>query len=116
MKYTIEFTQILRAISENPFISQREIASKNRISLGKVNYAIKSLIEKGHVKIQNFKGSKNKKKYMYILTPAGIYEKAKLTTTYLKWKMEEYERIEKEIKELEKEISLLGAEKRELRR
>jgi EPS-associated MarR family transcriptional regulator len=105
MKHLIENAQILRAISKNPCISQREIASRNGISLGKVNYAIKSLIEKGHVKIKNFKGSKNKRKYTYILTPTGMYEKAKLTSDFFKWKMEEYERIKKEIAELEADIN-----------
>ncbi len=105
MKPTIESTQILREISKNPSISQREIASKHKISLGKVNYAIKALIEKGYVKIHNFKGSQNKRKYMYVLTPVGIYEKAKLTSVFLKWKMEEYERIKREIEELEQDIN-----------
>jgi EPS-associated MarR family transcriptional regulator len=105
MKPALENTQILREISRNPSISQREIALKNRISLGKVNYAIKSLIEKGYIKIHNFQGSKCKRKYMYILTPAGMYEKAKLTADFLKWKMEEYERIKSEIEDLEKDIS-----------
>jgi EPS-associated MarR family transcriptional regulator len=104
MKQTIHNTQILREISKNPSISQREIAQRNRISLGKVNYAIKSLIEKGYVKIHNFSESKNKRHYMYILTPAGMYQKAKLTADFLKWKMEEYERIKKEIEELEEDV------------
>lgn len=104
MKPTIQSTQILREISKNPSISQREIALKNRISLGKVNYAIKALIEKGYIKIHNFKGSENKRKYMYMLTPAGMYEKAKLTADFLKWKMDEYERIKKEIEELEEDV------------
>jgi EPS-associated MarR family transcriptional regulator len=105
MKPTIESTQILREISKNPSISQREIALRNRISLGKVNYAIKSLIEKGYIEIQNFKESKNKRKYMYVLTPAGIYEKAKLTSAFLTWKMKEFERIKREIEELEADIN-----------
>jgi EPS-associated MarR family transcriptional regulator len=105
MKPAIETTQILREISRNPKISQREIAKRSRISLGKVNYAIKSLIEKGYIKIHNFTESQNKRKYMYILTPAGMYEKAKLTADFLKWKMEEYERIIKEIEELEEDIN-----------
>lgn len=105
MKPTIENAQILREISRNPGISQREIAVRHRISLGKVNYAIKALIEKGYVKIQNFSDSQNKRKYMYILTPAGMYEKAKLTADFLKWKMEEYERIVKEIEELEEDVN-----------
>ena len=105
MKSTIEKAQILRDLSKNPSISQREIALKNGISLGKVNYAIKSLIDKGYIKLQNFKGSKNKRKYMYILTPEGMYVKAKLTVDFFKWKMEEYERIKKEIEALEDEIN-----------
>ena len=105
MKQTIHHTQILREISKNPSISQREIAQKSRISLGKVNYAIKSLIERGYVKIHNFSESKNKRHYMYVLTPTGIYAKAKLTATFLKWKMEEYERIKKEIEELEEDVN-----------
>ena len=104
MKHTIHNTQILREISKNPSISQREIAKKSRMSLGKVNYAIKSLIEKGYVKIHNFSESKNKRNYMYILTPAGMYQKAKLTTAFLKLKMEEYERLKKEIEELEQDV------------
>lgn len=104
MKPILENAQILREISKNPCISQREIALKNRMSLGKVNYAIKSLIDKGYVKIQNFAGSQNKRKYMYILTPSGIYKKAQLMTEFMKWKMEEYERLKKEIEDLEKDI------------
>ena len=102
---TIESTQILRAISKNPSISQRELALKHRISLGKVNYAIKSLIEKGYIKIHNFKESKNKRKYMYVLTPAGLYEKAKQTSAFLKWKIDEFERIKEEIEELKADIN-----------
>jgi len=105
MKPIIQSTQILRDISKNPYVSQREIALKNRISLGKVNYAIKSLIEKGYIKIHSFSESKNKRHYMYILTPAGMYKKAKLTADFLKYKMEEYERIKKEIEELEEDVN-----------
>ncbi|HOF06323.1 MAG TPA: MarR family EPS-associated transcriptional regulator [Syntrophales bacterium] len=104
MKATLEKTQILRDLAKNPHISQREIAVKNGMSLGKVNYAIQSLIAKGFVKLQNFRASENKRKYMYILTPEGMYEKTRLTTAFLKWKMEEYERIRREIAELEAEI------------
>ncbi len=102
---TLHNAQIFRDISKNPSISQRELALKNRISLGKVNYAIKSLVEKGYIKVHNFSESKNKRKYMYVLTPAGMYEKAKLTAVFFKWKMEEYERIKRDIEELEQEIN-----------
>lgn len=105
MKPSIENTLILRDISRNPRISQREIAMRHRISLGKVNYAIKALIDKGFIKIHNFQGSKNKRHYMYLLTPAGMYAKAKLTADFLRWKMSEYERLKKEIEELEKDIA-----------
>jgi EPS-associated MarR family transcriptional regulator len=105
MKPALHNAQIIRDISKNPTISQRELAQKNRISLGKVNYAIKSLIDKGYIKVQNFSASNNKHKYMYVLTPAGMYEKAKLTSKFLKWKMEEYERIKKEIEELEADVN-----------
>ena len=105
MKSTLHRTQILRDISKNPSISQRELASKNNISLGKVNYAISALIEKGYIKIQNFNGSKNKRNYMYFLTPKGMYEKTRQTSAFLKWKMDEYERIKAEIAELEADIN-----------
>jgi EPS-associated MarR family transcriptional regulator len=108
MKHTLHNAQILREIAKNPSISQREIAQKNGISLGKVNYAIKALIEKGHVKIENFAGSMNKRKYAYKLTPTGIYEKARLTSDFLNWKMKEYERIKKEIAELEADVNGAG--------
>ncbi len=105
MKTTLHNTQILRDISKNPGISQRELASKNGISLGKVNYAISALIDKGFIKVQNFKGSKNKRNYIYILTPKGIYEKTTQASDFLKWKMNEYERIKREIAELEADIN-----------
>jgi MarR family transcriptional regulator, temperature-dependent positive regulator of motility len=97
-------TQVLRDISKNPHISQREIASRNGISLGKANYIIRSLIEKGHVKLHNFKESKNKKGYMYLLTPKGITAKARLTAEYLGIKMKEYEKLQRELNELKKEV------------
>jgi EPS-associated MarR family transcriptional regulator len=105
MKTTLHSTQILRDISINPGISQRELASKNGISLGKVNYAISALIEKGYIKIQNFHGSKNKRNYMYFLTPKGMYEKTKQASDFLKWKIVEFERIKSEIAELEADIN-----------
>ena len=105
MKPDIECAQILREISKNPHISQREIASKHRISLGKVNYAIKSLIKKGFIKIQNLSGTPKRQKYTYILTPIGIDEKARQITDFLKWKLDEYERMKKEIEELKEDVN-----------
>jgi len=104
MKTRIQNVQILRDLASNPYISQRELAERHRISLGKVNYAIQSLIQKGYVKLHNFCESNNKRKYMYMLTPEGVFEKTKLTAAFLRWKMEEYERIKQEIAELEEEM------------
>jgi len=113
MKPSLHNAQILRDISRNPGISQREIALKNGISLGKVNYAIKALMGKGYIRIQNFNGSRNKRKYLYQLTPAGVYEKANLAYDFLKCKMEEYDRIKKEIEELEADVNGIGQESKE---
>ena len=100
--------QVLRDISKNPCISQREIASRNGVSLGKVNYVIRSLVDKGHVKVGNFRNSENKKGYMYLLTPNGMAEKARLTVEYLRRKMEEYEKLQRELDELKQELSKPG--------
>ncbi|MDI9570099.1 MAG: MarR family EPS-associated transcriptional regulator [Pseudomonadota bacterium] len=104
MKNTIENARILRDLARNPYISQREIAERHRISLGKVNYAIRALIKKGYVKLHNFCESENKRRYAYILTPEGMYEKTKLTAAFLNLKMEEYKRIEQEIADLKEEL------------
>ena len=100
--------QVLRDISKNPCISQREIASRNGVSLGKVNYVIRSLVDKGHVKVRNFRKSENKKGYMYLLTPNGMATKAGLTVEYLRRKMEEYEKLQRELDELRLEVSRPG--------
>ena len=97
--------KILNAIRDNPEITQRELSSMSGISLGKVNFLLKSLIERGWVKVDNFKKSNNKNAYLYYLTPRGIEEKAKTTVLFLKRKISEYERLEQEIKTLQAEIS-----------
>ncbi len=86
-------------------MSQREIAARMDISLGKTNYCVKSLVKKGYLKVKNFYDNNNKKAYMYILTPRGIEEKARLTYSFLKIKMHEYEEIKKEIKTLKLETA-----------
>ncbi len=93
---------VLRKVNSNPNISQRELAYQLNISLGKVNYCLKSLKTKGLVKIKNFKKSKNKFKYAYILTPKGISEKTKITISFMKKKMEEYDELKSEIEETNK--------------
>ena len=95
----IHFT-ILRLIEDEPQITQRELAKRLGISLGGANYCLKALIDIGHIKAENFSKNPNKLLYLYLLTPRGIAEKAKLTSGFLKRKMEEYQAIKKEIKEI----------------
>ena len=93
-----EYLNIIRKISKDSNISQREISTELGISLGKVNYCLRALKEKGFIKIKNFKKSENKMKYFYILTPKGISEKTKITIRFMKQKMREYDELKKEIK------------------
>ena len=94
---------LLEALKNNPNATQRELAQEVGISLGKVNYCLKALIEKGWIKAGNFKRSNNKLGYVYLLTPMGIEEKAKLTKNYLTRKLVEYEELKVEIKALQKQ-------------
>ena len=103
--------KILKAIKDDPALTQRELSSHLSMSLGKVNYLIKSLIRRGLVKVDNFKSSNNKISYLYKLTPSGIEEKARTTFFFLKRKLEEYERLEMEIGELRREISTIEVQK-----
>jgi len=95
--------KILKLVETNPEISQRELAEQLGISLGKANFCLKALIEVGMLKASNFKNSKNKLGYMYLLTPKGIEEKAKVTVRFLKKKLTEFEILQNEINELKKE-------------
>ena len=92
-----EYFNIIRKISKDSNISQREISTELGISLGKVNYCLRALKEKGFIKIKNFRKSKNKMKYFYVLTPKGISEKTKITIRFMKQKMREYDELKKEI-------------------
>jgi EPS-associated MarR family transcriptional regulator len=92
--------KVLRHIEDNPEITQRELAKELGISLGKVNYCIKALIQRGWVKANNFKNSNNKAAYAYLLTPTGIERKAQITARYLRRKIEEYEALKQEIEQL----------------
>jgi len=85
--------KLLNIISKNPELSQREITKTIGISVGKTNYVIKTLIEKGLVKTSRFLNSKNKWAYRYILTPKGIKQKARITRDFIKRKMAEYEEL-----------------------
>jgi EPS-associated MarR family transcriptional regulator len=104
---TEEMLILMRVINENPQMTQRDLSSRLGLSLGKINFLIKSLIERGFIKADNFKNSNNKISYLYLLTPAGIEEKTKITYRFLKRKMEEYEKLENEIRYLKKEVDLL---------
>jgi len=95
--------KILKHIESNPQISQRQLAQKLGVSVGKINYCIHALITKGWVKAGNFKRSANKMSYLYLLTPAGIDEKTKLTASFLKHKIAEHEIITQEIEQLKRD-------------
>tara|TARA_Y100001970_G_scaffold105894_1_gene132681 strand:+ start:15707 stop:16009 length:303 start_codon:yes stop_codon:yes gene_type:complete len=90
--------EILRKISKKAVSSQRRLSKELDTSLGKVNYCLKALADKGLIKISNFKNSKNKAKYLYILTPKGISEKSKITLRFMKRKMKEYDELKEELK------------------
>ena len=95
--------KILKYIESNPQISQRKLAEELGVSVGKVNYCVKALIEKGMVKASNFKRNANKVGYLYLLTPKGIEEKASLTVSFLKRKIVEHEKITREIAQLKRD-------------
>ena len=88
---------ILRKIQKNSKFSQRELANDLGFSLGKLNYCMKALKQKGLIKIDNFKKNKNKISYLYVLTPKGIDLRVKLTLRFMKKKMDEYDELKKEI-------------------
>lgn len=99
---------LLKALEENPGLSQRELAKRLGVSLGKVNYCLGALVEKGSLKMDNFRKSDNKLAYAYLLTPRGIEQKARMTVEFLQVKMNEYERLKGEIEELRREVEQKG--------
>ncbi len=99
LKEDIHF-RVLHLSEENPQINQREIASKLGVSLGRVNFLIKSLVEIGHIKLKNFDKNPNKLGYLYLLTPEGVLEKSNLTGQFIKRKIKEYKLLKKEIESL----------------
>ncbi|MFN9490497.1 MAG: MarR family EPS-associated transcriptional regulator [Betaproteobacteria bacterium] len=96
-------SKILKLIEQNPEINQRALAQELGVSLGKVNYSLRALVAKGLIKANNFKNSRNKKAYMYLLTPQGIAEKTRVTASFLQRKMAEYEALAREIESLKRE-------------
>jgi EPS-associated MarR family transcriptional regulator len=97
--------RVLRLLEGNPQMNQRDLAAAAGVSLGKTNYCINALLDKGLIKVQNFKSSKRKLAYAYLVTPAGIAEKAALTQRFLTRKMEEYEALKAEIDQLKQEAA-----------
>ena len=101
---------LLRKLESSPEFTQRELSHEMGVSLGKVNYCIKKLTEKGWVKLTNFTHNQNKMGYAYLLTPSGIEEKSRLTFFFLKRKVIEYEILKKEIDELQLESEKIANE------
>jgi EPS-associated MarR family transcriptional regulator len=104
-----EVIKLLREIKKTPEMTQRELSARLGISLGKINFLIKALTEKGLIKASNFKNANNKYAYLYLLTPHGLEEKARMTYHFLKRKLKEYEQLEEEISLLKKEIKETGS-------
>ena len=96
--------KLLKILSDNSDVSQRELADELGISLGKVNYCLKALKDKGLIKARNFKSNPIKRGYLYVLTPKGIEEKSKVTVRFFKRKIEEYELLKQEIGQLRQEV------------
>lgn len=105
--------KLLKALEANPGVSQRDLALELGISLGKVNYCLKALVEKGWVKASNFTKSSNKLGYAYILTPSGVEEKLNVTLRFLKHKLEEHKQIQRDIDELREEVSQIPVDKKQ---
>ena len=101
---TEDYLDILRKLKKNSKSSQRKLAKELGFSLGKLNYCLKALKNKGLIKIKNFKKNHNKLNYFYVLTPKGIAQKTKLTFSFMKKKINEYDELKKEYEELKSEI------------
>ena len=97
--------KLLKILESNPSINQRELSREMNISLGKVNYCLKSLISRGMVKARNFYSSNKKRTYSYLLTPAGIRQKSIITARFLKQRIDEYELLKQQIAELSAEVN-----------
>jgi EPS-associated MarR family transcriptional regulator len=99
--------QILKLLQANPTLSQRQLAEQLGVSLGKANYCLRALVEKGLVKLGNFSKTRNKRQYAYILTPAGLEEKTRITLGFLKRKEAEFKAIKSEIESLKGDLESL---------
>jgi EPS-associated MarR family transcriptional regulator len=106
-----EELQLMQALASTPGASQRELASSLGMSLGKANYVLRALIERGFLKAENYRNSRNKLGYLYVLTPSGMAQKAILTRRFLTRKMKEYEDLRLEIEQLKRESEALEKER-----
>jgi len=104
--------ELLRKLEKNPELTQRELSKEMGVSLGKINYCMKKLIEKGWIKLSNFNKNLNKMSYAYLLTPKGIEQKSKLTLAFLEIKLEEYELVKYEISKLQYDVEILNSGKK----
>ena len=100
MKDFTDLFNLLRKIKPDKALSQRKLAKELGFSLGKLNYCVRALQKKGLIKLNNFKNSKNKINYVYILTPRGIKEKTKLTINFMNRKIKEYNELSEELKNI----------------
>lgn len=100
--------KLMRLLDANPGMSQRDVARALGMSLGKVNYCLQGLVERGWVKASRFRNSRNKAGYLYLLTPRGIEQKAQLAVDFLRMKMREYETLRAEIEQIRSEASMAG--------
>ncbi|MEW5755432.1 MAG: MarR family EPS-associated transcriptional regulator [Pseudomonadota bacterium] len=99
--------KLLKVLHDEPDLSQRELAKRLGISVGKTNYCLKALAEKGLIKAGNFKNNPDKRAYVYLLTPQGVKAKAKATVEFLKRKQTEYEALKREISQLKREVAVV---------
>ncbi len=95
---------LLKVLKDNPEMTQRQLSKELGLSLGKTNYLMRALVDKGWVKLTNFRRSNNKIGYLYVITPKGITEKTILAQNFLNRKSEEYNRLKEEIKILKNEL------------
>ena len=102
---------ILRRLADSPDVNQRDLARDAGVSLGRMNYALRALVEKGWVKAGNFGRSRNKLRYAYLLTPRGFEAKARLTRNFLARKVREYDALRNEIERLRQELGEAGAQR-----
>jgi EPS-associated MarR family transcriptional regulator len=97
--------EILKLLQDQPQMSQRDLAQAMGVSLGKANYCLKALMDKGLVKLENFRNNPDKRQYAYLLTPAGIEERTRITLAFLRRKVVEYEALEREIEQLRGDLN-----------